>query len=68
MAKYTIEIEDAPGGVMMTATGGTPRGEESAAASMVVAIMLSANSLRQVADDMARQGVVVPAARKQNVH
>lgn len=68
MAKYTIEIEDAAGGVMVTATGDTKNGESSAAQALVVAIMLSARTLQTVGDEMVRQGVVVPAARKQTTH
>lgn len=68
MAKYTIEIEDAAGGVFVTATGGAKPGEKSAAQGLVLAILMSARTLQRVGDDMAKQGVVVPAARKTTVH
>ena len=68
MAKYTIEIEDAAGGVRVTATGGADKGEESPAQGLVVAILLSARTLQKVGEDMVKQGVVVPATRKPNVY
>lgn len=68
MAKYTIEIEDVNGAVVVTATGCAKEGEKSHAQALLLGILFSVKPLQKVGDDMVRQGVVVPAARKQTVH
>lgn len=68
MAKYTIEIEDAPGTVIVTATGAAEPSEESPAQWLAVAMLLSARTLQTVGEQMVKQGLVVPVTRKPKVH